>query len=73
MHCLGAWNRVMFAVILDDLVAFTCIPRIFEGSELVFLGAEVACTGFILARFMRVYFGSLQISYIGLYEIKIQK
>ena len=37
---------MIFAVIFDDLIAFTCIPRIFEGSELVLLGAEVACTGF---------------------------
>ena len=47
IHCLGAWNRVIFAVIVDDLTAFTCILRIFEGSELVLLGAEIVCTGFI--------------------------
>ena len=49
MYCLGAWNHVIFAMILDDLIAFTCILRIFEGSELVLLGAEIACTGFTLA------------------------
>ena len=47
MYCLGAWNRVMFVMILDDLIVFTCILRIYEGSELVLLGAEVACTDFI--------------------------
>ena len=45
----------MFAVILDDLVAFTCIPRIFEGSELVLLGAGVACTGFTKALLRHPY------------------
>ena len=38
----------MFAMILDDLIAFTYIPRIFEGSALVLLGAEVVCNGFTL-------------------------
>ena len=47
MHCLGTWNPMMFIMILDDLIAFTCILRIYEGSELVLLGAEVTCTGFI--------------------------
>ena len=37
---------MIFAMILDDLIAFTCILRIFEGSELELLGAEIACTGF---------------------------
>ena len=40
MYCLGAWNRVMITVILDDLIAFTYILRIFEGSALVFLNVR---------------------------------
>ena len=52
MHCLGAWNRVMIVVILDDLIAFTYILRIFEGSELVFLNVEIVYTAFTYLRYV---------------------
>ena len=38
MYYLWTWSRVIFATIIDDLITFICILRIYEGSKLVNLG-----------------------------------
>ena len=46
-------NRMILVVVFDNLITFTCTLRIYEGSELVPLGVEVACTDFTYLDYSR--------------------